>query len=194
MNKTNFIFAILVAIVGLAALIFPSSFMGVIIVLLGAASVIDGIFDLVKIFRLTHEKRVRYVALVHAIISIILGLIAVICPLTCAAAINSLINVFAVILGIYLILSAISKIYLAVVLVSLEIKPKVLITEIIISFVLAIILFLLPQNFGNWVVRIAGIIIFLCGASFAFYTFREKPIVVEAENVRDDGESENKKD
>ena len=57
MGKTNFLFGVLAAIVGLIVLIAPEASIKVVVILLGAAAVLNGFYDLLKVRTLLDDSR-----------------------------------------------------------------------------------------------------------------------------------------
>lgn len=181
----NFVFGILTAIIGLIVVIFPKRSIEVVVILLGICAIISGIYNLLKVYKISENPEFRKVVLVRSIISIILGILAVVLPFAFIKVIETIVKVMLYVEAIYLILSAFAEIFMVEKLKSENANVKNLQLEILGSILIAVLLFLLAANFGETVVRILGVVCMIAGISYSIYYYFHKPIVVEAENVRD---------
>lgn len=181
----NFVFGILTAVIGLIVLIFPKRSIEVVVILLGICAIISGIYNLLKVYKISENLEFRKVVLIRSIISIILGILAVVLPFAFIKVIETIVKVLLYVEAIYLILSAFAEIFMIEKLKSENANVKNLQLEILGSILIAVLLFLLAANFGETVVRILGVLCMIAGISYSIFYYFHKPIVVEAENVRD---------
>ena len=75
MNKNNVIIGALVALLGLIVLINPADSIRVVVVLIGIAAIINGIYEFVKIRSLSNDSAFRTTVTVRSACSIVLGLV-----------------------------------------------------------------------------------------------------------------------
>lgn len=181
----NFVFGILTAVIGLIVVIFPKRSIEVVVILLGICAIISGIYNLLKVYKISENPEFRKVVLVRSIISIVLGILAVVLPFAFIKVIETIVKVLLYVEAVYLILSAFAEIFMVEKLKSENANVRNLQLEILGSILIAVLLFLLAANFGETVVRILGVVCMIAGISYSIYYYFHKPIVVEAENVRD---------
>ena len=88
-------------------------------------------------------------------------------------------------LAIYLLISASLALYGATKMKSAGISTKMFSSEIVISFIVAILLFLIPATIGKVIIRIIGIAVIAGAAGFMYWEWKNKPDYVFAEDVTD---------
>lgn len=188
MNKIdikNFVFGILTAVIGLIVLIFPKRSIEVVVILLGICAIISGIYNLTKVYKISENPEFKRVVLIRSVVSIILGILAVALPFVFIKVIETIVKILLYVEAIYLILSAFAEIFMVEKLKSENTNVKNLQLEILGSILIAVLLFLLAANFAETVVRILGVVCMVAGISYSVFYYFHKPIIVEAENVRD---------
>ncbi len=188
MNKTNFGLGILVAIVGLLVMINPESSIRVIVILLGAASLIGGIYSLAKRRNLLDDSLYSKSILIRGVASIVMGVLAMVMPIVLFNAAMGVLRIVLYIVAVYFLLSAFAEIFSMVRLsqAGLHDQVKGLFWTAIGSVVIAILLFMLPKNYGTKIIQVLGALLMLGGIGYTLYLFVHKPIVIEPENIRDD--------
>ena len=187
MNRTNFSLGVLVALVGLVMLIAPQQSISVVVILLGASAVLNGLYDILTTRTFSVSPVFKKTALIRGLSSIIIGLLAVCLPLAFA---ETVMNVMRWILAIYMIFAVIGEFVLIFTLSEDSNLKKRFIYEALGYAAVAVVLFMLsPDTAGPIIVRILGIVIMLGGAGYTFYTWKNRTIVVEADDVRDEGEA-----
>ncbi len=186
----NIALGILVAIVGILVMIFPRYSIDVVVILLGIAAIISGIYNLVKVYKVSDNPDFKKIVLIKSIVSIVLGFLAVMLPFAFIKIIETIVKILLYVEAVYLLLSAFAEILMMEKLKENNENVKNLKIEILASILAAILLFLLAPNFGETVVRILGAIFIAGGIIYVIYYYFHKPIVVEAENVRDVNENE----
>ncbi len=192
-NKTNIkniALGILIAIVGILVMIFPRYSIDVVVILLGIAAIISGIYNLLKFYKVSDNLGFKKIILIKSITSIVLGVLAVVLPFAFIKVIETIVKVLLYVEAVYLLLSAFAEILIIEKLKENNENLKTLRFEILSSILAAILLFLLAPNFGEIVVRILGAILTAGGIIYVIYYYLHKPIVVEAENVHDVNEDE----
>jgi uncharacterized membrane protein HdeD (DUF308 family) len=92
---------------GLAALLRPDIALGALILLFGAYALVDGVFEIVGVFRGTRAGTPRWLLLLEGVVSILAGIIALIFPGITAIALLYLVVAWAIVTGIAEIATAI---------------------------------------------------------------------------------------
>ncbi len=189
MRKTYIGIGVLAIVIGLMMLIVPHQCIKAIVVILGVFAVANGVYNLFSIRRLIADSDFAMTITIRGIISIVVGLLAILLPLFFAGV---LWTIMVYTLAFYLLISSGLEIYGAIKMKKVGINTKPYIAEIIGSIVIAIILLIIPAEIGTLIVRLLGIAIILIGAGLLFFETRNKPLVVYAEEIPNDpNESKN---
>ena len=93
--------------------------------------------------------------------------------------IQKIVRILLYIQAVFLLLSAISEF----ILVSGTENSDPFLTEAVCSIFIAVLLFMLPADFGVRLVRAAGVLILISGIIFAFREWKSSPTEVEAEII-----------
>lgn len=173
---------ILLAVLGLLLIIFPTFWVKLVVILLGIGSIGYGIYSLKytkSLYKDTHYERS---ILIKSIISIAIGFLVVVFPLFFAKAAWT---VMMWILIIYLIATAVLGFYAASLLKDTGIERKRYFIENIILLVIAIALILLsPAALGKVIIRIVGIASMVLGLGLVIYDLvSKKDVTVVSEYV-----------
>ena len=173
---------ILLAVLGLLLIIFPTFWVKLVVILLGIGSIGYGIYSLKytkSLYKNTHYERS---ILIKSIISIAIGFLVVVFPLFFAKAAWT---VMMWILIIYLIATAVLGFYAASLLKDTGIERKRYFIENIILLVIAIALILLsPAALGKVIIRIVGIASMVLGLGLVIYDLAsKKDVTVVSEYV-----------
>lgn len=173
---------ILLAVLGLLLIIFPTFWVKLVVILLGVGSIGYGIYSLKytkSLYKDTHYERS---ILIKSILSIAIGFLVVVFPLFFAKAAWT---VMMWILIIYLIATAVLGFYAASLLKDTGIERKRYIIENIILLVIAIALILLsPEALGKVIIRIVGIASMVLGLGLVIYDLAsKKDVTVVSEYV-----------
>ncbi len=198
MDKNKFVLSLMVAVVGLLMLISPKAFIALAVILLGLASIVDGIFIMVATRNLILDPDYKLMMTIRGVMSIVVGAVAIILPLTIAAIALTIAaiawTIMAYVLAAYLIVSAGIEIYGITKLHRNGIMIKQSVIETVISLILAIALFIIPaEKAGGILVGICGVILLIAGCLNAFFQWRNRPITVVPDAVvsNDSAEEEN---
>lgn len=183
MRKTYMVIGILAIIIGLLMLIVPQQCVKIIVIILGFFSVGNGLFNLLHIRKKVADPDFIKTINIRGTISIIVGFLAIILPLTFAGILWT-IMVYA--LAFYLLISSGMEIYGIKKMDQVGINTKPYIAEIIGSVIIAIILFIIPAEIGTFLIRILGIIIILAGIILLLAKTKREPLIVYAEEVPND--------
>ncbi len=182
----NFVSGIIAFVAGLIVAIFPAESIKVVVILLGIAATIKGLYDLIKVRVLTEDSFFRRTVIIRSLGSIIIGLLAVFLPIAMFNTVQAIFRIMLYILAIYLILAAGAEIYMIMKLDEAEIPSAPFRAEAIGSILIAIFLFILPANVGVIIVRVMGIAVAVCSALYSLYAWRHRITVIEPDSVRDD--------
>lgn len=182
MNKSGFYIGALVVIAGLVMLISPEQSIKIVVIVLGAGSVLTGLFDIISVRSLSDDLLFKKTALIRGLASIVIGLLAISLPLAFA---ETVLKIMLYSLAVYLIISAIGEFILLIKLPEDSSMKKSFLLEAVGFIALAVILFILPANFGKVIVRILGLLLILGGAGYAYYSWKTAVPLAEVVDVRD---------
>lgn len=187
MRKSVIGIGILAFIIGLMMLIAPAEVVKVAVIVIGAEAIINGVYNLIKVRKLVADDNFERLTIIRGLLSIIIGAVAILFPIIFATGIW---NIMIYILAIYLLVSAGLAIYGATKMRSAGISTKVFNTEIAVSIIVAIVLFILPAQIGTLIIRIIGIAVILGALGFMYWEWKNKPDYVYAEDVTDEENTE----
>lgn len=171
MRKSYIGIGILLCIVGLLMLFSPEAWVKAVVIIVGIAAIVNGGYNLIHLRKMTTDIGYKRTIIIRGILSIVIGLVAVIMPLALAA---SIWTIMLYILAGYLIVSAILELYATIKLKSIGIDTKNFYGEIIASALLAIAMLLMStKEFGLILVRILGIVLMLFGIAFLLLEFKK---------------------
>ncbi len=186
MDKNKFFLGFMTATLGLFLLISPDTFISFFVILLGLAAVIDGVFILTTTRDLIIDPQYRLIVTIRGAISIVVGLLAVILPLTVAAVVW---KAMAYTLAVYLIISAGMQIYTITKLHRNGIMIHRSMIEVASSLVLAIVLFVIPaQTAGHFIIRLFGIVLLSIGVGMILIQWKSRPEVILPDSVETEEE------
>ena len=173
---------ILLAVLGLLLIIFPTFWVKLVVILLGIGSIGYGIYSLKYTKSLYKDTYYERSILIKSILSIAIGFLVVVFPLFFAKAAWT---VMMWILIMYLIATAVLGFYAASLLKDTGIERKRYFIENIILLVIAIALILLsPEALGKVIIRIVGIASMVLGLGLVIYDLAsKKDVTVVSEYV-----------
>ncbi len=183
MRKTYLSIGILSAVIGLLMIFAPEACIKVTVILMGITAIINGLYNLFTVRTLLQDTYFSRVVTTRGIISLVIGIIAVALPLVLA---GTLWTIMLYVLGGYLLLSAFSEVYMTAKIKQAGYGTKYYLGEIILSVILAVILFTMPAAIGYTLVRILGILLILFGAGFIGLEWKNRPLIVTPDSVSDD--------
>ena len=183
MRKTYLGIGVLAIIIGLMMLIVPHQCIKAIVIILGIFSVGNGVFNLFSIRKLIADSDFAMIITIRGSISIIVGLLAILLPLSFA---GILWTIMIYTLAFYLLISSGMEIYGTIKMKTVGIDTKPYIAEIIGSIIIAIILLIIPAEIGTLIIRFLGLAIMLVGIGILFFETKSKPLIVYAEEVPND--------
>ena len=152
---------ILAALLGLLIIIFPAFWIKLVVVIIGLAAIVYGVYCLRFTKVISEDISYRRTILIKSIVSIIAGLMAVLFPLAIGgAAWTAMIWL----LIIYLFASAAFGFYAAALLKDSGLERKPYIIENLLLLAIAVLLILIsPRTLGNAIIRLIGIIVLVAG-------------------------------
>ncbi len=165
-------------------LVSPETFIAMVVIILGVAAVVNGVFIMVTTRNLIYDPEYRLMMTVRGIMSIVVGAAAVLIPLVIAAIAW---KVMAYVIAFYLLVSSVLEIYGITKLHRNGIMIKQSVVETVVSLILAVVLFIIPaKTAGNVIVGICGAILLVAGIISAFMQWRNRPVTVIPDSVEDD--------
>ena len=186
-KKSTLLYCIIAIVVGLLLLIIPKYCIYGIVILLGIFSIVNGVYNLVKIRNIITDPDFYIVLTIRGIVSIVIGILAVLLPAIFAKTATAIWTVMVYILAVYLLVTAIMELYATVQIKKFGLETKPYITEILFSLAAGILLFFIPpKTFGEIILRIIGAGVVVIGVTLMIIMFKNKPIVVYAEEVPSD--------
>lgn len=185
--SSRLILGALCAVIGLLALINPQASIQAMVIITGIASIISGVIMISRAKTLCPEPRFSRVIIIRSVIGIVIGLLAIIMPFAMFRTLQSVVRVFLYILAVFLFLSAVSEF---AVIIGTGATARPLMGEAVITLGIAILLFLMPWNFGVTLVRIAGALIFCASIIYCVVEWRARSVEVEAVEVTETVEGE----
>ena len=174
MNSNKYIFSLLVTVAGILMIVSPEVFFKMGVIILGIAAAIDGLFVLVTTRHLIIDPHFRLMMTIRGILSLVIGVLAVIFPLFIA---TSFIKIVAWGFGGYLIVSACFQCYGITMLYRNGIMIRQSVIEVIVSLISAAVLFIIPVNTTMLIIfRILGVLLVLSGLSWTFFIWYYRPL------------------
>ncbi|WP_296321435.1 DUF308 domain-containing protein [Treponema sp. UBA3813] len=181
MDKSKVFLGFVTAALGLFLLISPDTFISFFVIILGVAAIIDGIFILAATRDLIIDPQYKLIVTVRGVLSIVVGLLAVILPITVAAVVW---KAMAYTLAIYLIISAGMQIYTITKLHRNGIMVRQSMIEVASSLLIALVLFVIPaQTAGHFIIRLFGIALLIVGIGLLVIQWKSRPEVVLPDSV-----------
>ncbi|MBP3773240.1 MAG: DUF308 domain-containing protein [Treponema sp.] len=181
MDKNKVFLGFVTAALGLFLLISPDTFISFFVIILGVAAIIDGIFILTATRDLIIDPQYKLIVTVRGVLSIAVGLLAVILPIAVAAVVW---KAMAYTLAIYLIISAGMQIYTITKLHRNGIMVRQSMIEVASSLLIALVLFVIPaQTAGHFIIRLFGIALLVVGIGLLVIQWKSRPEVVLPDSV-----------
>lgn len=180
MSKSKYLICAMMAVIGLLMIIAAEPIVQVLVIIIGLYALLNGIFELITLLSLVDDKKFKIEIIIRSSISIIIGLLCIILPITIA---QLAWQVMIYIIAIYGIISAILEIVAITHIKKAGLDIKKYAIEVVSTVVVSIVLFLLPSSFGFTLIKIGGIILILSAAAIAFYTWKNRDIIQNPEDI-----------
>lgn len=195
MKTKNIVFGGILAVIGLLMLINPGACINAVVVLVGLTAIAAGGYNLFYTLKNITVPEIKKMILIKSIVSIVIGLVAVICPFALVKTVTSIWKIISYVLAVYLILFAATNVYSSIKFRKTagdDFKKNLI--EGIICFLIAVLLLIIPiEEVGLTIVRVLGTISIIIGAVLIFVEvgIARRTTVVSKEdvNVVDDDES-----
>ena len=113
MKTKNIILGAVLALIGILMVAIPEACIKAVVVLVGAAAVAFSVYNLLVIYKQTEDAAFKKTILIKGIITFIVGLIAVICPIVLMKTMDVIWKIISIILSVYLILYSGVSVYSA---------------------------------------------------------------------------------
>ncbi len=180
MRKSIIGTSLLVFVIALLMIIAPEAWLKVTVIVLGVFALGNGIYNLIAVRPLVTEGSFQKIITIRALVSIVVGIAAITLPLLLVEIVWT---IMIYILATYLILSAIAELISLAQLKSAGLPGRILTTEIIASFALAIILFVLAGEIAYLFIRVIGCILLVGSIGFVIWEWKNRSLHIEVEEV-----------
>ncbi|MFA5571046.1 MAG: DUF308 domain-containing protein [Sphaerochaetaceae bacterium] len=180
---TYLLIAILILIAGVFVLIRQDLFKQIFVISLGVAAVIVSVVSLIMLGRYAFTPFYYRSTLMKGVLGLIVGVLAIVMPLSTAETIWTIILY---ILAAQLVLGALISFVDVIALRKLGYKSSYHIWEGVISLVIAVVLFIFPQELATMLVTIVGLIIIVIGLTLALIAIlwlRKLPVEIQGEST-----------
>ena len=187
MKTKNIVFGGILAVIGLLMLINPGACINAVVVLVGLTAIAAGGYNLFYTLKNITVPEIKKMILIKSIVSIVIGLVAVICPFALVKTVTSIWKIISYVLAVYLILFAATNVYSSIKFRKTagdDFKKNLI--EGIICFLIAVLLFIIPiEEVGLTIVRVLGTISIIIGAVLIFVEvgIARRTTVVSKEDV-----------
>ncbi len=185
MAKSNFVLSVLVAVLGLVVILIPEQCIKIAVIIMGAATIIEGFHTVFKVRLLLPDSNFRRLMLIKGLASLVVGLLAVCLPAAFFNTVEGVIRVMLYVLAVYLVILAFSELVVSAQLKQNNIPSRVHLVQACYSAVIAVVLFLLPAHFGVLIMRILGLVLILAGIAYALYLWHNRSIELTPDEVKD---------
>lgn len=189
MDKNKFFLGLMIAAVGLFMLIASEAFIKFAVIILGIVAILNGVFILYTARNLIIDEHYATIMMIRGWMSVGVGLLAVALPGIFFKALEIMWTIMAYTLAVYLLVSAGLETYTITKLRRNGYAVRQAVVEVIASLIFAVILFAVPTNIGKIIVCLGGISLIVTGITMAFLQWRNRPIVMDADNVVDAADS-----
>lgn len=183
----SILFGSLLMIFGIYLMFQQEEVVRIFISILGLFLAGSGLFSLFTLKSYGLGKRTKIATLIKALLSLGLGLVAIIVPLTAA---NVSWTVLLYVIAVELIFSAIILFLDALLLRKSGIIITGMLSEGVFSLVVAILLFVFPQQIGSMLLKLVGVVLIASGLGMVLWAYRIRKInrqfstrTIEAEAV-----------
>lgn len=182
MRKTYVGLSILLFLVGLVMIFSPEGWIKACVIIIGFSILLNGFYNIIKMRVLLLNPFFQKAILVRGILSILVGILAILLPLVLAKLVFSVLLYG---LAIYLCIASVIQGYALYKIKDAGYSVSPYLYEIVFSIVLALVFVFIPTEVGKSIVRIFGIIVSLGAIGFIVYEWKSKPYIIQAESVED---------
>ena len=144
---------------------------------IGVYAVVNGVIILSTALRARFSDNMKRTMIIRGAISLGVGLLAILLPILI---VNIAWTISLYLLGIQLVISAVLQIYLSIEMRRISLPIMSTVIEIIISLLLAFLVFTMPQEIGRSIVKVSGSIVFVYGLILVVYSLRTHMVTDKA--------------
>ncbi len=175
MKIKNYFLGGMLAVIGLLMVIIPETCIKTVVILVGAATAVNGVYTFLKFYKNSEDKLYKRTVLVKFLTSLIVGIIAVFFPLLLMNTVKTIWTIITYVLAIFFVLYAVSGFFSSSLIKDLSAEDKKRITqESFIYLLIAIVLFIIPAgSIMQTLFRIVGVL----GLIFGFVIIIREIIV-----------------
>ncbi|WP_332446670.1 HdeD family acid-resistance protein [Sphaerochaeta sp.] len=163
----------LLILLGVYLMFQQESFVKIFISILGLFLAISGISALFSLKTYSQFPRTKVVTLIKALVSLGLGLVAFFAPILTAAVSWTLLLYF---IAVELLFSAMIAFLDAFLLRKSEFPVTGLLSEAIVSLVTAVLLFVFPDQIGDLLLKLVGVLLIIIGLAIILWSQRIKQL------------------
>lgn len=179
MKQSNWIVGGIAVLLGLLIIIFPAFWVKVVVILLGLGSIAYGIYSFKVTKGLFEDTTYERVLLIKSIVSVVIGILAVVLPLAVA---NAMWTIMVYILAVYLLVASVLGFYSVSLLKDSGIERKRFVFENLGLLLGAIVLFIIPaRNLGTFIIRLIGVAALVIGIVLLLIEFFGNKKEIKAE-------------
>ena len=171
--RLSIVFGSLLMILGIYLMFQQESFVRIFISILGLFLAGSGLFALYSLKQYNLGKRTKIATLVKALISLGLGIVAIILPLT-AANVSWVMLLY--VIAAELIFSSLILFLDALLLRRSGIVISGMLSEGVFSLAVAILLFVFPQQIGSMLLKLVGVVLIASGLGMVLWAYRIRKI------------------
>ena len=184
----DFLISGLFIFLGLMLSIFTQFSIKIIVIALGAAAVVKGLYDLAKVKKLSKDAGFNRMVLIRSLAGILVGLLAFFLPLAFFRTAETVVKVMLYLLAIFLMISGVLQLFLVAKLNQEEVPAptKPMKIEAVSYFLVAIFLFLVASINITGIIRIAGILLVIVGVIYFVYLWHNRTLVINPDSVEDE--------
>ena len=159
MKVKNIILGIILAVTGILMLAIPDTCIKTIVIMLGALTAFNGVYNFINFYKLSNETIYRRTMIIKCLSSVIVGIVAVLFPLLLMKTVAAIWTVITIILAVYFVLFAVAGFFSSSLIKDLSVEDKKRITqESFIYLLIAVVLFIIPVGkIISTLFRIAGV-------------------------------------
>ncbi|MBP5359123.1 MAG: DUF308 domain-containing protein [Treponema sp.] len=186
----DFLISGLFIVLGLMLSIFTQFSIKIIVIALGAAAVVKGLYDLAKVKKLSKDAGFNRMVLIRSLAGILVGLLAFFLPLAFFRTAETVVKVMLYLLAIFLMISGVLQLFLVAKLNQEEVPAptKPMKIEAVSYFLVAIFLFLVASINITGIIRIVGILLVIVGVIYCIYLWHNRTLVINPDSVEDEPE------
>ena len=192
----DFLISGLFIVLGLMLSIFTQFSIKLIVIALGAAAIVKGLYDLAKVKKLSKDVGFNRMVLIRSLAGILVGLLAFFLPLAFFKTAETVVKVMLYLLALFLIISGVLQLFMVAKLNQEEVSAptKAMKIEAVSYFLVAIFLFLVASINITGIIRIVGILFVVMGVIYFIYLWHNRTLVINPDSVEDEPEDDVEQD